>query len=130
MDVFALSSDFEGNPLCVMEAMASGLPVVSTAVGGVPALLESGKEGILVPPDDCQGLSKTMMWLLQNHEARKSWGRAAARRARENFDVSHMVRAYEEVYEQILERGHSLKAQTSLPESPVAIALGAGGRNR
>src|SRR5690348_14902442 len=47
MDVFVLSSDWEGNPLSVMEAMASGLPVVSTAVGGVPDLLANGKEGFL-----------------------------------------------------------------------------------
>src|SRR4029077_19229218 len=71
MDVFVLSSDFEGNPLCVMEAMASGLPVVSTAVGGVPALLESGKQVLLVPPGDSQSLSTSMKLLLQDHQARK-----------------------------------------------------------
>lgn len=130
MDVFVLSSDFEGNPLCVMEAMASGLPVVSTAVGGVPALLESGKQGLLVPPGDGKGLSEAMTLLLQNHEVRNLWGRAAARHASEKFDVSNMVRAYEKLYEQILENGHPVKAQTSLPESRVAIAQGAGGRNR
>jgi len=130
MDVFVLSSDFEGNPLCVMEAMASGLPVVSTAVGGVPALLESGKQGLLVPPGDCQSLSTSMTLLLQDHQARITWGRAAARRAKEKFDVSNMVRAYEEVYEQILEAGRLQNLQTSLPESPVAIGLGAGSRNR
>ena len=50
-DVFALSSDWEGNPLAVMEAMAAGLPVIGTAVGGVPELVESGQHGILVPRD-------------------------------------------------------------------------------
>ena len=119
MDVFVLSSDFEGNPLCVMEAMASGLPIISTAVGGVPALLESGKQGLLVPPDESQILSKAMTSLLQNHEARNSWGRAAARRAKEMFDVSVMVQAYQEFYEQIFERGGRLEEQTPLRESPV-----------
>jgi glycosyltransferase involved in cell wall biosynthesis len=120
-DVFVLSSDFEGNPLCVMEAMAAGLPIVSTAVGGVPALLESDKQGLLVPPGDRQGLSKAMMALLQNQEARNSWGRAAMRRAKERFDVSTMVQAYEEVYEQILGGSRPLKAENSFGESAMPI---------
>jgi glycosyltransferase involved in cell wall biosynthesis len=130
MDVFVLSSDFEGNPLCVMEAMAAGLPVVSTSVGGVPALLKSGKHGLLVPPGDSQSLSKGMSLLLQNHEARNMWGRAAARHARDKFDVSNMVRAYEKVYEQMLESGRPLKAQTSLPESLIPVEQGVWSRNR
>jgi glycogen synthase len=94
---------------------------VSTAVGGVPALLESDKQGLLVPPGDRQSLSKAMMALLQNQEARNSWGRAAARRAKEKFDVSTMVQAYEEVYEQILGDSRRLKQETSFVESPVPI---------
>ena len=99
MDVFALSSDYEGNPLSVMEAMAAGLPVVTTAAGGVRDLLESGTEGLIVQPGDVQGLSKAMSILLGNRELRKLMGKAAAWRARENFDVSAMARAYEEIYE-------------------------------
>ncbi|HEV2103817.1 MAG TPA: glycosyltransferase [Candidatus Acidoferrum sp.] len=99
MDVFVLSSDYEGNPLSVLEAMASGLPIVSTAVGGVPNLFEAGKVGFLVPPGDPQGLAKSMHSLLKYDEVRRSMGAAAASHAQKNFDVSNMVRAYEEVYE-------------------------------
>lgn len=99
MDVFVLSSDYEGNPLSVLEAMASGLPVVSTAVGGVPKLLDAGKEGFLVPQGDSQALAKPMNTLLKYEAARKSMGAAAASRAKKNYDVPNMVRAYEEVYE-------------------------------
>jgi glycosyltransferase involved in cell wall biosynthesis len=99
MDVFVLSSDYEGNPLSVLEAMASGLPIVSTAVGGVPKLFEAGNEGFLVPPGDFQGLAKSMNSLLKYEAARQSMGEAAASHARKKFDVSNMVRAYEEVYE-------------------------------
>lgn len=101
MDVFVLSSDWEGNPLSVMEAMASGLPIISTAVGGVPDLLANGREGFLVPRGNAEGFSNRMKLLLLSPEMRRSLGIAAARRAHENFDVSRMVRAYEQLYENL-----------------------------
>jgi glycosyltransferase involved in cell wall biosynthesis len=100
-DIFALSSDWEGNPLSVTEAMAAGLPVVSTAVGGVPELLENGKEGFIVRPGNTEQFSEAMMSLLRSSELRRTMGAAAACRAREKFDVSAMVRAYEELYDEI-----------------------------
>jgi glycosyltransferase involved in cell wall biosynthesis len=114
MDVFVLSSDWEGNPLSVMEAMASGLPIVATAVGGVPDLLANGKEGFLQRPRDTQGLAKSMAFLLSSPETRKSMGAAAARRAQENFDVSRMVQAYEQLYENLVDQSHRLKARPVL----------------
>jgi glycosyltransferase involved in cell wall biosynthesis len=121
MDVFVLSSDYEGNPLSVMEAMASGLPIVSTAVGGVPDLLESGKEGILVQPRDALGLGKSMVFLLRNREVRQSLGTAAARRAREKFDVSTMVQAYEALYESLAGQAHGLKAEGVLHRRGISL---------
>jgi glycosyltransferase involved in cell wall biosynthesis len=99
MDVFVLSSDWEGNPLSVIEAMAAGLPTVSTAAGGVPELIESGKEGFVVPLGDLDGLAKSMTFLLNHKPVRETMGAAAARRARDKFDVSVMIRAYEHLYE-------------------------------
>jgi glycosyltransferase involved in cell wall biosynthesis len=100
-DVFVLSSDFEGNPLSVLEAMAAGLPIVSTAVGGVPSLLENGTSGLLVQHGDAAGLSSAMESLLADRKLRQAMGAAAARRGRESFDVANMVHAYEEVYESL-----------------------------
>jgi len=97
-DIFALSSDWEGNPLSVIEAMAAGLPIVSTAAGGVPELLENGNEGFVVEPGQAEQLSKEMMLLLNNAGLRRAMGAAASARAREKFDVSAMVKAYEELY--------------------------------
>jgi len=126
MDVFVLSSDWEGNPLSVMECMASGLPIVSTAAGGVPDLFESGREGLIVQPGDVEALSNSMAFLLENRELRQSWGMAAARRARENFDVSTMVQAYEKVYENLVDRSHHLngKVLSGSPPFPPKKGLG------
>jgi glycosyltransferase involved in cell wall biosynthesis len=118
MDVFVLSSDYEGNPLSVMEAMASGLPVVSTSAGGVRDLFESEKEGLLVRLGDVQGLANAMTSLLINREARQSMGTAAKRRARESFDVSTMIQAYEELYEHLVHYFHSVNKST-LSESAI-----------
>lgn len=116
MDVFVLSSDWEGNPLSVMEAMASGLPVVSTAAGGVANLVENAKEGFIVEPGDAQGLADSMAFLLRDRKARQSFGMAAARRAKENFDVSGMVHAYEKLYQDLLSGSSSQNASRILPE--------------
>jgi glycosyltransferase involved in cell wall biosynthesis len=96
--------------------MAAGLPIVSTAAGGVPELFDNGKEGFIVQPGDATGLSDAIVLLLKDREARRSFGIAAARRAKENFDLSRMVRAYEELYENLIGRLHSQKASRTLPE--------------
>jgi|ERR1700687_1879590 len=121
MDVFALSSDYEGNPLSVMEAMAAGLPIVATAAGGVPNLLENGKEGFIARPANVEDLSNAMSLLLGNGELRQSFGRAAARRARENFDVSAMVQAYQEMYEDLADRSRPLEAESVLRRQSTSL---------
>jgi len=97
-DVFALSSDYEGNPLSVMEAMAAGRPVISTAVGGVPELVEGGECGLLVPPRDAKAMAGAMRHMLENPGAIRSMGMASARRAEERFDLKVMTEAYEKLY--------------------------------
>ena len=118
-DIFVLSSNYEGNPLSVMEAMSSGLPIVCTAAGGVPDLLENRKEGLIVQPGDVRGLSSSMKYLLGNREARLSLGKAAERRAREQFDVSTMVEAYEGLYEELVDDPHHLERKSVIPESVI-----------
>jgi glycosyltransferase involved in cell wall biosynthesis len=102
-DVFAMSSDWEGNPLSVMEAMASGLPIVCTAVGGVPDLLANGREGFLVQRGNERGMANSMAFLLRSKASRLVMGAAGALRAKEYFDVSRMVHAYERLYERAIE---------------------------
>jgi glycosyltransferase involved in cell wall biosynthesis len=97
-DVFVLSSNWEGNPLAVMEAMAAGLPVVGTAVGGVPELVESGQQGILVPPGDCAAFTDAMRTLLNDPEKRTAMANAAHARATAAFNVERMAQGYESIY--------------------------------
>jgi len=94
-------SDHEGNPHSVIEAMAAGLPIVSTAVGGVPELLQDGKEGFIVQSGFADPLSEATMTLLKDADLRRTMGAAPTLCARENFNVSLMVRAYEKLYDEI-----------------------------
>jgi glycosyltransferase involved in cell wall biosynthesis len=96
-DVGVLSSDWEGNPLCVMEMMASGTPVIATAVGGVPELIAGGA-GILVRPGDVHGFADAICKLASDREARVRMGDVAARIAQQRFSTESMTRRYEELY--------------------------------
>jgi glycosyltransferase involved in cell wall biosynthesis len=100
-DVFVLSSDYEGNPLAVMEAMAAGLPIVSTRVGGVPELVIDGHDGILVDPADEAGFKDSLQLLLDKPDIRKTMGLSAARTAGAKFDVRLMIQAYEDLYQSL-----------------------------
>jgi len=101
-DIFVLPSDFEGNPLSVMEAMAAGKPVICTSVGGIPELIEDGKTGILVKSRDIEALSRAIKYLIDNQAIRDSLAKAATETANHRFDLRSMVRAYENLYVSLL----------------------------
>lgn len=101
-DVFALASLWEGNPLSVMEAMAAGLPVVVTAVGGVPELVEHGQSGFVVDSGNTESFALALVNVARERAVLRSLGEAAAKRARERFDHSLMVQAYDELYGKLL----------------------------
>lgn len=103
-DVFVLSSNWEGNPLSVMEAMAAGKPVISTAVGGVPELVEEGKSGFLVKRGNATALAQAMNLLLKDRKLRQTMGKAASKRAIEHFDLRAMTEAYVSLYETMLSK--------------------------
>jgi glycosyltransferase involved in cell wall biosynthesis len=112
-DVFVLSSNWEGNPLAVMEAMAAGLPVISTAVGGVPELVESGEHGLLVPPGDRRAFTDAMQTLLDYPEKRAAMAAAASVRASRAFSADRMAQGYASLYRTALPAG--LPAASSKP---------------
>jgi glycosyltransferase involved in cell wall biosynthesis len=109
-DVGVLSSDFEASPLSVLEFMAAGKPVVATRVGGVPALVEDGGQGLLVPPRDPQSLACAALTLLRDRELRRALGANGQQRQRHEFHFDRMVRQLEDLYECLYrssERGRS-----------------------
>lgn len=78
LDIFVLPSVVECHPLALLEAMASGLPVVATRVGGVPEVVVEGESGLLVPPRDPQALAAAILYLLKNPEIRQNPGAGRA----------------------------------------------------
>lgn len=98
MDLFVLPSLAEGISNTILEAMATGLPVVATRVGGNPELVAEGLTGLLVPSADSGALAAAIDWYLLSPKAMESHGAAARERAVSRFALSGMVEAYRELY--------------------------------
>ena len=108
-DVFALSSLYEPLGIAVMEALAAGLPVISTAVGGLPELVSEGENGRLVRPGDTDGLARRLVELLRNETTRSAMG-AAARAAAQKMHMRRTLARYFDLYEGLLAE-RSFRAQ-------------------
>ncbi|RZJ09824.1 MAG: glycosyltransferase [Rubrivivax sp.] len=91
LDVVASTSHSEAMPLALMEAMASGLPVVATRVGGVPDLVEHGRTGWLAAPDDSGDIAARCALLLADAALREAMGRRSRQRVVEHFDLGECV---------------------------------------
>jgi glycosyltransferase involved in cell wall biosynthesis len=96
-DVFILASHYEGFPVALMEALALGLPVVATAVGGIPDGLTDGQEALLVPPRQPRLLADALLRLADDEALRAAMGAASYRR-HSDFDIRRAVRRIEAVY--------------------------------
>jgi glycosyltransferase involved in cell wall biosynthesis len=97
-DLFTMPSLSEGLPLALVEAMSFGLPVVVTAVGGVPEVVTDGVEGMLVPPSDASALATALGALLADAPRRQKMGDAARTRALRDYALSTMADRYERLY--------------------------------
>lgn len=96
-DVFVMPSRFEGLPVALLEAMSAGLPIVATAVGGMPDALQNGA-GIIVPADDQESLAEELSRLLDAPGRRAELGRRASEEVAARFSASAMDSAVREVY--------------------------------
>jgi sugar transferase (PEP-CTERM/EpsH1 system associated) len=102
VDVFVLPSRVEGISNTLLEAMASGVPVVATRVGGNSELVENGVTGILVPPGDPESMAGAIVRYVRDPELRESHGRSGRLKAEREFSVDSMVDAYLSVYDELL----------------------------
>lgn len=101
-DLFVLSSREEALPNVILEAMAAGLPVVATRVGGVPEAVVSEATGLLVSPRDANGLAAALGRLLDDPEAGRTMGRQGRQRVLDHFSFAAMVSRHEEVWTRLL----------------------------
>jgi glycosyltransferase involved in cell wall biosynthesis len=103
MDIAVCSSDFEGTPIAILEYMDAGLPVVATAVGGVPDVLDDGVQGLLVPRRDPEALARAIAELLSDPQRATAMGAHGRERRRTEFTLGVMIRRIEDLYRELVE---------------------------
>ncbi len=114
--LFVLPSHSEGVSLTILEAMARGLPVVTTRVGGSPELVDDPATGLLIPPGDPDALAAAVLSIWADPTRGEQMGRAGRERVERHFDVRTMTRQYEALYRELLtETGRVVKHRDPVP---------------
>jgi glycosyltransferase involved in cell wall biosynthesis len=106
LDVMVLPSYTEGLPNVVLEACAAGVPVVATAVGGTPEVIEDGENGYLTPPGDAKSLAGCLLAVLDAEDCGRGMGASGRRRAREEFTFEMQAIQYLRLFAALSYRGH------------------------
>jgi glycosyltransferase involved in cell wall biosynthesis len=101
-DIFVLSSDWEGVPISGLEAMATGKPIISTAVGGVPEIVEHKGNGFLITPGNIEELAQAMLLFCRSHKLIQHMGHRSRQIAIERHDVRKMAQNYGKLYIRLL----------------------------
>lgn len=115
MDIFALTSRSEGMPLSILEAWAAGVPVVASAVGGVPQLIADGHTGLLFESGDESAFRDSLARLLSDRSLGIRMACAARQRVEFEFSLAAMAQAYQELYREVFERPAAMEQPISPP---------------
>ena len=102
MDLFVLSSFSEGTSMALLEAMAAGVPVVVTAVGGNPEVVTEGQTGWVIPSGSVDALTTAMLEAINHPEKRRAFAFAGQQRFEERFTFGRMIEAYRQIYHEML----------------------------
>ena len=98
-DIYVCSSVKEGLPYSILEAMAAGLPVVSTGVGGIAEMIEHKKTGLIVKPADARALAENIKFLINNKTLRAELGARAREKVKTDFSLEKMIEATKKIYQ-------------------------------
>jgi len=104
LDIVALTSLNEGTPVSLIEAMAGARPVVATKVGGVPDIVQDGKNGYLIESGDKEGFSRKLMDLIKDPEKRRKFGEYGRGVVKERFSKERLIKDTKELYNTILQK--------------------------
>ena len=104
LDCFVLPSLAEGISNTILEAMACGLPVIATDVGGNGELIETGKTGVLVPVGDVPAMAREIVALAKQREKARVMGLEGRKRVEQTFSMTAMVKQYQDLYDRCLKR--------------------------
>jgi glycosyltransferase involved in cell wall biosynthesis len=104
-DVFVMTSAAENCPMSLLQAMACGLPIIATRVGGIPEMVRDGVDGLLVPPGDVSALADALRVVVANPEAGRTMGKQARERACDEFTIGRCVDGLLETYGKALSCG-------------------------
>jgi len=101
-DIFAFSTFYENLPFAVLEALSSSLPVVTTKVGGIPEMIDDGKDGFLVPPANSAVLSDRILYLIEHPTDASEMAFQARKTVENRFDWRLIVKKVIKVYQEVL----------------------------
>jgi glycosyltransferase involved in cell wall biosynthesis len=119
IDIAVICSDYEGSPRSVLEFMDAGKPIVATAVGGIPEVIEDGVHGVLVPPRDEQALATAVGKLLRDSDRASELGARARDRCRRDLSLGHAVESLQGLYEEL----HARRNGEPAPAAPATASM-------